>query len=175
MWNARVRVVFTRTGGTHCEVVTLHFSNGSFTRRPAHTLDQRSISIKMDQIFSSVFGGKKEFDNRKNLRSQIWKGAPNGVFYSWDGSVWKKIRREFLVQCLEINRFIKVFFFFLTCTLYSMKTTGFSVELLCHKNESKTFESYFSLVNTKNNFQTDFYISDYENVAQTIVIEIKIW
>lgn len=50
-----------------------------------------------------------------------------------------------------------------------------SVELLCHKNESKTFESYFSLVNTKNNFQTDFYISDYENVAQTIVIEIKIW
>lgn len=56
-----------------------------------------------------------------------------------------------------------------------MRTTGFNVELLCHKNESKTFESYFSLVNTKNNFQTDFYISDYENVAQTIVIEIKIW
>lgn len=52
-------------------------------------------------------------------------------------------------------------------------TTGFSVELSCHKNESKTFESYFSQVDTKNNFQTDFYISDYENVAQTVV-EIKI-
>lgn len=104
------------------------------------TLDQRSISIKMDRIFSCFWWKKKKKKRRKakwkivKMRLQIWKDAPEGVFYSWDESVWKEDS-----SCLEINLWNSSNFF-LTCILYLNEIqTDFSVELSCHKNEIKTF------------------------------------
>lgn len=61
-------------------------------RLPAHAWSTLNFDKNgSDFLLFLVKKKKKKVENRKNL--QIWKDAPKGVFYLWDESVWKKIRR----------------------------------------------------------------------------------